>query len=968
MNISQWIKDLVATKKEDPIKVIEKKADIMTVDQAKSIAKEPVEKKAYSGEMAVPSYDVSDGSNASKKSKNVNVINSATIEGMDSVARVYSGFLTPIARYALTKILKANNPQILSDGNLSSKASSTDIEVDVDKIETVADAIHAIYKDMVVVAFEKYGDYNIMCYAKERKQAQEWMAALETKMLKENQYRTKCLHVENGRVMFRKVSATMWDDVILDENTKKDIRMNTVSFLGDAKMAAVGVGKRGILMYGPPGTGKSSICKAVFNELEGKNTTRVYVTAESFRKMSAGSLFDLLPYLGKTVLAFEDLDLLCGSRNDSYSLNGNLLGDLLTNLDGMRTYTDPIVIMASTNKISMMDEALSSRPGRFDRKVEIGLPSMANLKIIYKRFSGLDVSDEILGMSKGFTGSHVVESINTAKILAASESKKLYDCMKEACQIIRDNFFPGQTMSEIKTAALMSLSTIKKSASKVNRKIINASQIASEFIKSKAATVNETDVAKNIIKEVGKGQAKDIIMEEALGTFLKKNYAGVEFHLSELDAIEAAVKKLTKTKKKKASTNWEVGDKVELTISKHHPHGKRQSAGDYFGYADVKVGDVLQGEIVGVEGDEDNPLVTVNFGEGMDELELEPLSTEGDDTLRKVDSKKAEFAEVDLNEGETGYGGDRGQGVQTAPARTMKLESANNYKIDTILELGNRKKIEQTLNKLVEEKVISGYLRGADGKVIILNVSDINKVKEALGSGYPIVKSSEEKKQAAIPPKPTDVPPEGFTYGWDTDSNSWILVKKKASLAEVIAKGVICGLGLMADEKWPGANNSNSTGYVPGFYVQPKASEEPGANATVSVAQKTPEQSDEDLLKVGVQIEHEHLPSYNALVIDVNSNGKITLNIDQFATLIANDHIKEHGAKYYSNQEGLPEMERRLSGVAETVNTNKEVDVKEQPKDQPEVKAPEVAPVPSAEQPSGTSTETKPVSEKLTNI
>jgi ATP-dependent 26S proteasome regulatory subunit len=258
--------------------------------------------------------------------------------------------------------------------------------------------------------------------------------------------------------------------------------MNTIAFLGDEKMSKVGVNKRGLILYGLPGTGKSSACRAIFTELEGRGVSRVYVTSESFRRMSAQSLFSFLPFLGKTVIAFEDIDLLGGNRDNMISVNTSLLGDLLTNLDGMRNYDEKIVILASTNKMSLLDDALS-RPGRFDRKIEIGLPTEANLKVLYRKFSDLDASDELIKLSKDFTGSHVRETVNTAKILALSEGKGVAECLQEACQIIRDNFFVGQTMSETKTASLTKVSNIIKSRKIVGKKKLSSDKIAEEFIK-----------------------------------------------------------------------------------------------------------------------------------------------------------------------------------------------------------------------------------------------------------------------------------------------------------------------------------------------------------------------------------------------------------------------------------------------------------------------------------------------------
>jgi ATP-dependent 26S proteasome regulatory subunit len=243
----------------------------------------------------------------------------------------------------------------------------------------------------------------------------------------------------------------------LTSKIKDDIRLNTVSFLGDKKLASAGVSKRGLVMYGPPGTGKTSVVKAIFKELEGKQVSRIYVTSESFKRMAVSNLFDMLTYLGSTVLAFEDIDLVSGNR-DIHTSSG-LLGDLLTNLDGMRKYNDPFVVLASTNKIDMLDGALADRPGRFDRKILIGLPNDENLKKIYCKLIGSEVSvdDNLIKMSNKFTGSHVNEVVNTARIIAMNEGRQVHECLKDACTIVRDNFFDGQTTDQIKTAAKKSL-------------------------------------------------------------------------------------------------------------------------------------------------------------------------------------------------------------------------------------------------------------------------------------------------------------------------------------------------------------------------------------------------------------------------------------------------------------------------------------------------------------------------------
>ncbi len=148
------------------------------------------------------------------------------------------------------------------------------------------------------------------------------------------------------------------------------------------------------------------------------------------------------------------------SKDTVIKKKANLIGDLLTDLDGMRMYNEPVVILASTNRVDMLEGALSDRPGRFDRKIELGLPTPEHLGILYNKFSGLDVSGEVIDNSEGFTGAHVVEAINTARILSAHEDKELIDCIPEAVNIIRENFFAGQPVNAIKAEANKVLVTL----------------------------------------------------------------------------------------------------------------------------------------------------------------------------------------------------------------------------------------------------------------------------------------------------------------------------------------------------------------------------------------------------------------------------------------------------------------------------------------------------------------------------
>jgi AAA+ superfamily predicted ATPase len=381
------------------------------------------------------------------------ILQRKTQHGLSSVSVKYSGLMVPMAQYVLTGSIKEDPPRILTDQTLTKKAQLVDVEIDVNKTMPALDNISAIYEDKIIHCASRYNgqEFDVSCFAPTREAAREWMNQFQSDMVMKNQFRGKTLFASNG-LIFKDIQKVGWDDVVLDDKTKKDIRLNTLFFFGNERLIKAGVNKRGIVLYGPPGTGKTSIVKAVFSELDNKNISRIYVTPESFKYMNVSTIFDMLSYLGPTIFVFEDIDFIGADRGGIHVGSSGLLGDLLTNLDGMRKYNDPIVIIATTNRIEALDDALANRPSRFDRKIKIGLPDRNYLKILYGKLLNQDVLDDILELSDGFTGSHVVEAVNTAKILAANENKETMESLKEACQIIRENFFPGESTFKLKAA------------------------------------------------------------------------------------------------------------------------------------------------------------------------------------------------------------------------------------------------------------------------------------------------------------------------------------------------------------------------------------------------------------------------------------------------------------------------------------------------------------------------------------
>ncbi|KAI9264294.1 P-loop containing nucleoside triphosphate hydrolase protein [Phascolomyces articulosus] len=135
---------------------------------------------------------------------------------------------------------------------------------------------------------------------------------------------------------------------------------------------------RGVLLYGPPGTGKTLIARAVAQEtgahaivINGPEIISKYY-GETEQKIR--DIFQTAQELAPSVIFIDEIDALCPKRDEAGSeLEKRVVTTLLTLMDGANS-ADRIVVLGATNRPNALDEALR-RPGRFDREVEIGIPT-----------------------------------------------------------------------------------------------------------------------------------------------------------------------------------------------------------------------------------------------------------------------------------------------------------------------------------------------------------------------------------------------------------------------------------------------------------------------------------------------------------------------------------------------------------------------------------------------------------------
>ncbi|HTG42861.1 MAG TPA: AAA family ATPase, partial [Methylomirabilota bacterium] len=186
---------------------------------------------------------------------------------------------------------------------------------------------------------------------------------------------------------------------------------------------------RGIMLYGPPGTGKTMLARAVaseagvpFHYASGSEFVEKYVGVGARR---IRDLFAQARKLGRGVIFLDEFDALGKARGgpNSHEEREQTLNQLLVELDGFGT-TDDVIVIAATNRLDVLDSAVL-RPGRFNRKIHVGLPDVKGRKAIlevHARNKPIAMTVDLGEMARktyGFSGAQLADLLNEAAIMAA---------------------------------------------------------------------------------------------------------------------------------------------------------------------------------------------------------------------------------------------------------------------------------------------------------------------------------------------------------------------------------------------------------------------------------------------------------------------------------------------------------------------------------------------------------------------
>jgi SpoVK/Ycf46/Vps4 family AAA+-type ATPase len=185
------------------------------------------------------------------------------------------------------------------------------------------------------------------------------------------------------------------------------------------------VHKRGILMYGEPGCGKSGIIQLIAKQLI-ENDGIILNIKDSEDVEYFIDFIATVRKIEKTrplVVLLEDIDSIAGDSNHATS-------KLLNILDGVKQIED-VVYIATTNYPEKLQERITNRPSRFDRRYKVELPNdeireaYIRHKLNEEDLEGINI-EEWVKRTEGMSLSHLKEVV-ISTIVMGREFEEVMD-------------------------------------------------------------------------------------------------------------------------------------------------------------------------------------------------------------------------------------------------------------------------------------------------------------------------------------------------------------------------------------------------------------------------------------------------------------------------------------------------------------------------------------------------------------
>lgn len=248
------------------------------------------------------------------------------------------------------------------------------------------------------------------------------------KMMNFGKSRARMSMPDDKKVTFQNVAGL--------EEEKEELK-EVVDFLKDPqKYTKVGARiPKGVILVGPPGTGKTLLAKAVAGEagvpffsISGSDFVEMFVGVGASR---VRDLFEETKKNAPCIVFIDEIDAVARRRGTGmgggHDEREQTLNQMLVEMDGFAANAG-IIVMAATNRVDILDPAIL-RPGRFDRKIAVGLPDVGGREAILQVHAknkplgdNVDLK-QIAQTTAGFTGADLENLLNEAAIVAAKDNR-----------------------------------------------------------------------------------------------------------------------------------------------------------------------------------------------------------------------------------------------------------------------------------------------------------------------------------------------------------------------------------------------------------------------------------------------------------------------------------------------------------------------------------------------------------------
>ncbi len=240
--------------------------------------------------------------------------------------------------------------------------------------------------------------------------------------------KARLLTEHQGKVTFKDVAG-------IDE-AREEVE-EIIDFLRDTRkyMRVGGRIPKGVLLMGPPGTGKTLLARAIAGEagvsffsISGSDFVEMFVGVGASR---VRDLFEQGKKNAPCIIFIDEIDAV--GRHRGAGLGGGhdereqTLNQLLVEMDGFES-NDGVILVAATNRPDVLDPALL-RPGRFDRRIVVGLPDVRGREMILRVHTRKVPLDDRIDMSvvargtPGFSGADLENLVNEAALMAAKDNR-----------------------------------------------------------------------------------------------------------------------------------------------------------------------------------------------------------------------------------------------------------------------------------------------------------------------------------------------------------------------------------------------------------------------------------------------------------------------------------------------------------------------------------------------------------------